>query len=84
MRTITFIGTIGAALTATMLFAATANADRVCRRVCDDGFCQTRCFNSGDRVYRYDRDRDHYRDRDYDRRPGFGLHVPGLGIELGR
>jgi hypothetical protein len=46
---------------------------RVCRRVCDDGFCRTRCFHADDddddrRVFRErDWDRDHYRYRYYDR-----------------
>jgi hypothetical protein len=52
--------------------------ERVCRRFCDDGFCQTRCFFRHDddddrdrdrdrRVFR-ERDRDRDRDRDHDRR----------------
>jgi hypothetical protein len=82
MRTITFIGTAAAALTATMLFTSAANADRVCRERCEGSFCQTRCFDRGDRVYRYDRDygRGYY----HHRRPGLEFHAPGFGIELGR
>jgi hypothetical protein len=56
---------------------------RVCREVCRDNFCRTRCFNERDRdevvherVYR-DRDRDERRDR----RPGVELRVPGVNIE---
>jgi hypothetical protein len=52
--------------------------ERGCRRFCDDGFCQTRCFRRDDdddrdrdrRVFRdrdRDFDRDRYRDRDHDR-----------------
>jgi len=47
--------------------------ERVCRRVCDEGFCRTRCFFRDDddrdrRVFRdRDRDRDFDRDRDRDR-----------------
>jgi hypothetical protein len=56
---------------------------QVCREVCRDNFCRTRCFNERDRdevvherVYR-ERDRDERRDR----RPGVELRVPGLNIE---
>lgn len=80
MRTITLIGTAAAALTAAMAFAVPAHADRVCRQVCDGGFCQTRCFERNDRVYLYDRDRDYY---DY-RRPGIEFRGPGFGVEIGR
>ena len=45
------------------MFAAPANADRVYRHVCDDyGFCQSRCFDTGDRLYMYDGDMDYYYD----------------------
>ena len=60
---------------------------RVCREVCRDNFCRTRCFNERDRdeiVVRErgfrDRDRDERRDRD--RRPGVELRVPGVGIDV--
>ena len=56
---------------------------RVCRQVCSENFCRTRCFNEHEhdeviheRVYR-DRD-DRYEHRDRDRRPGLELHVPGV------
>jgi hypothetical protein len=52
MRMITLMGTAAAALTAAMVFAAPAYADRVCRLVCDDyGFCRSRCFDTGDRLH---------------------------------
>jgi len=41
--------------------------ERVCRRVCDEGFCRTRCFDDDDHDRRRDHDRDHDRDRDRDR-----------------
>jgi hypothetical protein len=54
----------------------------VCRHVCnDDGFCRSRCFDSGDRLYMSDRDRDGYY---HHRRPGVGFHVPGADVEIGR
>jgi hypothetical protein len=74
MRKITLMATAATALTAVMAFAAPANADRICREVCDEGFCRTRCFDNGDRIYRYDRDR----------RPGIEFRGPGVGVEIGR
>ena len=60
---------------------------RVCREVCRENFCRTRCFGERDRdeivrerVYR---DRDFDRDRDRDRfhhRRGVELDVPGVSI----
>jgi hypothetical protein len=56
---------------------------RVCREVCRDNVCRTRCFNERDRdevvherVYR-----DHDRDEHRDRRPGVELNLPGVSIE---
>jgi PAS domain S-box-containing protein len=34
---------VDAVLTATTLLAAPASAERICRQVCDEGFCRTRC-----------------------------------------
>jgi len=80
MRKITLMATTAAALTAAMAFAAPANADRICRQVCDEGFCRTRCFDNGGRIYMHDRDRDYY----YHRRLGVEFHAPGVGVEIGR
>ncbi len=60
---------------------------RVCREVCRDNFCRTRCFEEHDhdevvreRIYHdYDHDRD--RDRDRDHRGGVELNVPGVRIQ---
>jgi hypothetical protein len=61
---------------------------RVCREVCGENFCRTRCFNEHERdevvherVYR-DRDDHEHRDRDRDHRPGVELRVPGVGIDV--
>ncbi len=80
MRIITLIGTIAATLTAATILVGPANADQICRRVCDEGFCRTRCVERGDR-YLYDRDSDYYY---YHRRPGVEFHGPGFGVEIGR
>jgi hypothetical protein len=59
---------------------------RVCREVCRENVCRTRCFNEHDhdevihqRVYRDRDDREEHRDRD--RRPGVELRVPGINVE---
>jgi hypothetical protein len=59
---------------------------RVCREVCRDNFCKTRCFQEHDRdevVHeRVFRERGHDdRDEHRDRRPGVELRVPGVSIE---
>ena len=98
MRNVTLLGT-AAALTATMLLASSASAQRGCREVCIDGNCRMHCSQRGDYyrdrgpgshrgdMYMYaGRNRDHYRDKDYhgDHRPGIHLHVPGIGgVQLG-
>ena len=59
---------------------------RICKEVCSENVCRTRCFNERDRDEiivrdrdRGDRDREDRRDRD--RRPGVELRVPGVSIE---
>ena len=60
---------------------------RVCREVCRENFCRTRCFEERDRdeivrerVY-HDRDFDRDRDRDrFRHRRGVELDVPGVSI----
>ena len=81
---LTLIGTALAALTTATLLAGPGNADRFCRRVCDDGVCRSRCVDRGDRLYMYDRESD-YRDRGYyHRRPGIELYGPGFDVEVDR
>lgn len=57
MRAIMLMAAAAAALTA---LAATANAERMCRQVCEEGFCRTQCFDSGDHIYLDNRDRNFY------------------------
>ncbi len=78
MRSITFLGTTIAVLTASTLLTVPTSADRVCKKVCSEGSCRTTCVDRGDRVY-MDRDRDYYH-----RRPGVELHAPGVGVDIGR
>ena len=76
MRKITLMGAAAAALAAVTAFAGPANAERICRQVCDEGFCRSQCFENGARVYR---DRDDY---DRHRGPGIEFRGPGVGVEI--
>jgi len=59
MRTITLLSTAAAVFTAVAAFAPGAEADRICRQVCEVGFCQIHCFEN-DHVYLDDQDKDFY------------------------
>jgi len=70
---------IGAA-TAAVWFGLTyaAHAERVCRQVCDGGTCVSKCVEHPDSdavVHEHDRGPPP---------PGIGIHVPGVGVEIGR
>ena len=80
MRSITLMGTAAALLTATMLLAAPASADRICKKVCNEGVCKSTCVQRNDRLYMRDRDSDYY----HHRRPGVELRGPGVGFDIGR
>jgi hypothetical protein len=80
MRSITLMGAAAVVLSATTLMAVPASADRVCKQVCDNGFCRSRCVDRGDRLYMYDGDRDYY----HHRRPGIEFNGPGFGVDIGR
>ena len=71
---------IGAA-TAAMWFALShvANAERVCRQVCDNGACVSKCVDRPDAgVVVHDHDRNH------DDRPGIDLRTPGVNVDINR
>ena len=34
-----------------MLLTAPASADRICKKVCHEGFCRSQCVERGDRLY---------------------------------
>jgi hypothetical protein len=60
-----------ATLAGAALVAGPADARVVCKRICDDGYCERKCWEErGDRDRHWDEDRrgDRYRDRDGDRR----------------
>lgn len=71
--------------TAAVWFALShvANAEQVCREVCDNGTCISKCVEHPDAgVIIRDRDDDYYRHRD--RGPGVDVHVPGVNVDIGR
>jgi hypothetical protein len=72
MRNLTVIGI--AAGVGMLVLTQTASAERVCREVCDGGTCVQKCVEHEDRVI-IDRDRP---------RPDVDVHVPGVGVEIGR
>lgn len=45
MRKMAIMATAAGALTAASTFAPRANADRVCRQMCEAGFCKTVCVD---------------------------------------
>jgi hypothetical protein len=74
---------IGAA-TAALWFALShvANAEQVCKQVCDSGTCVSKCIDHLDSVIIRDHDDDNYRDRG--RGPGVDVQAPGVGVQIGR
>ena len=71
--------------TAALWFALShaANAEQICRQVCDNGTCVSRCVDhpDSDLIIR-DHDDEYY--RDHDRGPDFRVRVPGATVEIGR
>jgi hypothetical protein len=57
------------------LMAFPAQADRMCRKVCHDGFCKSECVSSGPRLYMHEGNR-YYHRQDMDR--------PGVNVEINR
>ncbi len=54
---------------------------QVCREVCRENVCRTRCVNERDRDEVRSRAGPSDRDEHRDRRPGVELNVPGVNIE---
>jgi hypothetical protein len=59
MRTISIMTTAAAALVAAVVFAPRANAERICRQVCDQSFCQPICIED-DHIFLDNADKDFY------------------------
>jgi len=69
-----FLGVITAALW--FMVSQAANAERVCKQVCDGGTCVSKCVDHPDStVVIHDQDR--YRDHD---EPGVNVRVPGVDV----
>ena len=65
MRKLLLMALSAAALAGASLVASPADARTVCKRVCDDGYCEKKCWEErGDRDRRWDGDRDWDTDRD--------------------
>ena len=79
MRSVTLMGTAAVVLSATILLAVPASADRVCKKVCSEGSCRTTCVERNDRLYLQDRDRDYYHHR-----RGVEFRGPGFHVDVGR
>ena len=60
MRAMMIMATAAGVLAAALAFAPRANADRVCRQVCEAGFCQSICVDEKDRVFLDNGDKDIY------------------------
>lgn len=60
MRKITIMATAAGVLAAASAFAPKANADRVCRQVCEAGYCQTVCVDENDHIFLNNSDKDFY------------------------
>lgn len=80
MRTM-LLSTAAAGLVATLLVAP-AYADRVCHKVCHEGFCRSECVSSGPRLYMREGDRRYMREGD--RRYHHEHRRPGVEVEINR
>jgi hypothetical protein len=70
--------------TAALWFALShvANAEQVCKQVCDNGTCVSKCVDHPDSQVIV-RDHDQYRD-EHPAGPGVDIQVPGVGVQIGR
>jgi hypothetical protein len=57
---ITIMATAAGALAAALALTPRANADGVCRQVCEAGFCQSVCVDENDHVLLDNSDKDIY------------------------
>jgi len=60
MRTITIMATAAGALAAAFAFAPSSNAERICRQVCEAGFCQNNCTDENEHIFFDNRDKDFF------------------------
>jgi hypothetical protein len=71
------IGAVAGALW--ILCSYAANADRVCKQVCDNGNCVSKCVEHNDTDVIV-----HDHDGGRDRAPGVQLNTPGGDVHIGR
>lgn len=71
--------------TAAVWFALSyaANAESVCKQVCDNGTCVSKCVENSDPAVIVHDDHDRIHEERHDA-PGVGVHVPGVDIGIGR
>src|SRR5277367_5723894 len=69
--------------TAALWFALShvANAEQVCKQVCDNGTCVSKCVDHPDSVIIRNPDDDY--DRNHDRGPGVDVQAPSVGFQIG-
>ena len=88
MRAARIISIAATALAAVTIMPQLASAERVCRKVCDNGFCRERCVDRGPSVEIRTEGRGHrhegWREERHERRPGVEFRAPGVGVEIGR
>jgi len=63
---------LGTAAIIAILLTVPAQADRMCRKVCHEGFCKSQCVSSGPRLYMHEGSRHYHR---HDTRPGVGVEI---------
>jgi hypothetical protein len=70
--------------TAAVWFALShaANAEQVCKQVCDGGTCVSKCVDHPDTGVIVREHDENFRDRDRAREPGVDIRAPGVGIDV--
>lgn len=75
------IGMAAAALW--FVLSQAANAERICKDVCDSGTCVSHCVNNPNGDEMIIRERDPTPGVDV-RAPGVDVHAPGVDVDVGR
>jgi len=60
------------------VFSHAANAERVCKQVCDHGACVSKCVEHSDDPAVIVHEHDGYRRP----APGVDIHAPGVGVDI--
>jgi len=69
--------------TAALWFALShaANAEHICKQVCDNGTCVSKCVDNPDNVGIVREHDEHW--RDHHDEGGVDIHAPGVGVQIG-